>query len=120
MEIRVTDPTTGGQKGAKPERFDLLPWRALEEVARVYSFGAKKYADHNWYKGYAWGLSLAALVRHVVRWAQGEQKDPESGLHHLAHAVFHCLTLITYEQDGLGTDDRLYRVGRHRRRHRDG
>jgi hypothetical protein len=27
-------------------------------------------------------------------------------LHHLAHAVFHCLTLITYGQFGLGTDDR--------------
>jgi hypothetical protein len=49
-EVRVVDPITGGMKGSKPERFDLLPWPALEEVARVYAFGATKYDDHNWHK----------------------------------------------------------------------
>jgi hypothetical protein len=110
-EIRITDPITGGQKGSKPERFDLLPWPALEEVARVYAFGAQKYADHNWHKGYKWGLSLASLFRHVVSWAKGEDRDPESGLHHLAHAVFHCLTLVTFQNEKLGADDRLYSRG---------
>jgi hypothetical protein len=105
-EVRVTDPITGGQKGTKPERFELLPWWALEEVARVYAFGAQKYQDHNWLKGYRWSLSIGALLRHTAKFFSGETHDPESGLHHLAHAVFHCLTLITYGQFGLGTDDR--------------
>lgn len=106
-EVRITDPNTGGQKGSKPERYDLIPSSALDEVARVYGFGANKYDIHNWAKGYDWGLSIAALERHISAFKQGENIDPESGLHHLAHAVFHCLTLIVFIQQGLGTDSRL-------------
>lgn len=106
-EVRVTDPSTGGEKGMKEERFELLPWGALHEVARVYHFGASKYADDNWRKGYKWRLSIGALMRHVALFACGESLDRESKLHHLAHACFHCLTLITFEHNGLGTDDRV-------------
>ncbi len=105
-EIRITDPKTGGEKGQKAERFDLFPFDALEEVARVYSFGARKYADDNWLKGYAWRLSLGALLRHVSRFAIGEDRDPETGCLHLAHAAWHCLTLITFILRKRGTDDR--------------
>lgn len=106
MEVRVTDPVTGGQKGSKPERFSLPPWDALEEVARCYAAGAKKYSDHNWAKGYAWSLSADALVRHFSRWMQGEDRDPETGVHHLACVAFHALTLIAFYFRGIGTDDR--------------
>lgn len=105
-EIRVTDPVTGGQKGSKPERYDLIPFEGLDEVARVYAYGANKYADHNWRRGYRWSLSSAAALRHISRWMQGEDRDDESGLHHLAHAAFHMLTLITYDALNKGTDDR--------------
>lgn len=106
-EVRITDPNTGGQKCQKPERFELLPAAALQEIARVYAFGAKKYADHNWAKGYDWGLSIGALERHVAEFKKCNDLDDESGLHHLAHAAFHCLTLITFSIYGLGTDSRL-------------
>ncbi len=105
-EERITDPKTGGQKGRKPERFDLLPFDALEEVARVYGLGAKKYDDDNWLLGYAWRLSAGALLRHVARFMCGEDRDPETGCLHLAHAAWHCLTLLTFALRGLGTDDR--------------
>lgn len=105
-EQRIVDPKTGGEKGRKPERYDLLPYEALDEVARVYGMGAEKYEDWNWAKGYAWSLSLGALQRHVAAFAQGEDADPESGYSHLAHAAFHCLALITFQQHDLGTDDR--------------
>ena len=39
----------------------------------------KKYADRNWEKGYAWGLSVAALRRHLAEWLKGESIDPETG-----------------------------------------
>ena len=105
-EIRITDPKTGGQKGQKDERFDLMPFDALEEVARVYGTGAKKYADDNWLKGYSWRLSAGALLRHVGRFMLGEDYDRESGHLHLAHAAWHCMTLITFKMRALGTDDR--------------
>ena len=106
-EIRVTDPRTGGQKGSKPERYDLLPSAALDEVAKVYGFGANKYDVHNWARGYDWGLSIAALERHISAFKQGEDLDPESHLPHLAHAAFHCLTLMMFMKYNLGCDDRL-------------
>lgn len=105
-EVRVVDPETGGAKGSKPERFDLLPWDALEEVARVYAMGSRKYEPHNWARGYAYSLSIAALVRHVSKFVQGEDTDGESGLHHLAHAVFHCCSLMAFKLRNRGTDDR--------------
>src|SRR5438132_1228995 len=36
QEIRITDSVTGGQKGVKLERYDLMPWAALDQVAKVY------------------------------------------------------------------------------------
>lgn len=102
----VTDPKTGGQKGVKEERFDLIPFDALAEVARVYGMGAEKYAPDNWLKGYSWRLSLGALLRHVWRFSIGEDRDEQSGLLHLAHAAWHCLTLLTFSMRKLGTDDR--------------
>jgi hypothetical protein len=109
-EVRVTDPLTGGQKGDKIGRFDLIPPEALGEVAAVYGRGAKKYAPRNWELGYDWGLSVAALERHLQRWKAGEQRD-EMDNHHLACVVFHALALITFEKFGLGTDTRS-QVGR--------
>jgi hypothetical protein len=109
-EERIVDPKTGGMKGQKDERFDLIPWRALAELARVYGKGAKKYDDHNWLKGYRWSLSFGALMRHVALWAVGKDLDDETGLHHLAHAAWHCMTLMTFSGEGLGTDDRMHRV----------
>lgn len=104
-EIRTTS-STGGQKGVKPERHDLIPVKGVAAIARVFAFGAEKYDDHNWRRGYEWGKSLAALNRHIDAFADGETCDPESGLPHLAHAGFHILVLLTWlEEQGEGVDN---------------
>lgn len=105
-EVRLTDEVTGAQKGMKPERFELLPWDALAEVARVYAYGATKYSARNWERGYPWTWSFSAACRHLWRWMIGETHDAETGLHHAAHACFHCLALVAYTLRGVGTDDR--------------
>lgn len=105
-EVRVVDQLTGGEKGSKPERYDLIPPTAMDEVARVYGYGAGKYANRNWERGYDWGLSIAALHRHIKAFERGENYDSESGCHHLAHATFHCLLLMTFQDAGVGTDTR--------------
>lgn len=33
-------------------------------------------------------------MRHTLAWHQGEIRDPESGLHHLAHAITCLLFLV--------------------------
>lgn len=94
-ETRVVS-AGGGEKGSKPQRMDLIPWNAVLRISEVYSFGARKYSPGNWRRGYAWGLSYAALMRHLAAWWEGADTDTESGLSHLAHAGFHVLTLIVY------------------------
>jgi len=105
-EIRVCDPKTGGQKGMKVAAYDLIPWDALEEVAKVYGWGATKYSDRNWERGFKWGLSYAAMIRHMAAFWRGEDYDPESGLRHVAHAVWHGLLLLAFAMRGIGTDSR--------------
>jgi hypothetical protein len=98
-EVRVTNAKTGGQKGRKPQRMGLVPHKSVMEIAEVYGFGAQKYDDHNWRKGYDWSLSYDALQRHLALFWEGEDNDPESGLSHLAHAGFHILGLLEFARE---------------------
>jgi hypothetical protein len=95
--------------GGKPN-FDLLPPESLAQVQAVLEFGARKYAPHNWRKGMGWRRLLGACFRHLFAWACGEDKDPESGQSHLAHAACCILFLLSYEVTGAGTDDRFKRT----------
>lgn len=85
---------------------DLLPFHALNEVAKVLQHGKKKYAAHNWKKGTTWSRFSAASLRHLFAWNSGEDNDRESDLNHLAHAACCILFLLEYKLLGLGTDDR--------------
>lgn len=106
-ETRVKDEKTGGEKGQKAQRFDLLPGDALWEVATVFGEGAKKYAARNWELGYRWSLSFAACQRHLWQfWQQREDKDSETRCYHLASAAFHVLALLAFSLRKIGTDDR--------------
>jgi hypothetical protein len=109
-EERKKDPDTGGEKGVKLERYEFLPVSPLREVARVYGYGARKYADRNWERGYNWSWSYGALQRHVNAFWGGEELDPESGLPHLAHATFHLLALMEFGRTHPEKDDRSFDV----------
>ncbi len=87
-------------------RMDLLPPEALISVAQVLTYGANKYAAHNWRKGMDHGRMVAALLRHLAAHQMGTDYDEESGLPHLAHAACNALMLLTSWQTGIGADDR--------------
>jgi hypothetical protein len=73
-EVRTVS-TTGGEKGVKTVRWDLLPFGALDKVAEHFGRGAAKYADHNWRRGYPWSRSYGAAGRHFSAFIQGEEYD---------------------------------------------
>lgn len=104
-EVRITDPLTGGQKGQKSARTDLLPYDALLELAEHYGRGATKYEDRNWERGYKWSLSAAAMQRHFMAWWNGEELD-EDGFPHATAFAWHALALLTFSLREIGTDDR--------------
>jgi len=85
---------------------DLLSPIALEQIAKVMAFGAKKYDRHNWRAGIAWSRIIAASLRHIFSFLKGEDKDPETGLSHIAHAACCLMFLLTYEDDRKEFDDR--------------
>lgn len=78
---------------------------ALTEMSRVLEYGAKKYAPRNWQKGSNYRQCIDALMRHVVRYMNGETIDDESNGHHLAHAMINLAMLIEWEYLGVGEDD---------------
>jgi len=108
-EVHITS-ATGGQKGAKPARFELIPTGPLWDVAELYGYGASKYKEaRNWERGYDWSLSYAALQRHANLFWSRENDDPETGLPHLAAVVFHALALMEYRTTHPEFDNRPVR-----------
>jgi len=102
-----TEMEEGRKDDQQKLRFDLVPPDALTELVRVYTFGAGKYDDRNWEQGIKYGRVYAAAQRHLNAWLGGEEKDSESGIHHLAHAAWNCMSLLAYELRGMKDfDDR--------------
>lgn len=102
IQRQLDAQTTGADSGAikfdgdKP-RMDLLDAYAIEQLAQVLTFGAQKYASHNWRKGISKSRLLAAAFRHLFAYLRGEDKDRESGLSHVAHAMCCCMFLLGLE-----------------------
>lgn len=80
-------------------RLGLLPPRAVEAVGRVLTHGATKYAPGNWKRMDDRTRYVDALLRHAFAYVRGEKRDPESGEHHLAHAVCCALYLVELEEE---------------------
>lgn len=109
-EVRITSET-GGSKGAKLARFDLIPQDVLWELAEHYGKGEAKYPTGddgipNWQHGYAWNLSVAALLRHLSKFLQGEDIDEETGSSHLMGVIWHGIALRWFQLHNKGTDTR--------------
>jgi len=90
-------------------RMDLLPPKALEGIAKIFTFGAKKYNDYNYKNGDGldWDRPYAAMIRHLNAWNDGEDLDPETGQSHLYHAGCCIMMLIDLVDSEIGKDTRF-------------
>jgi hypothetical protein len=85
----------------KPQ-WSLMQWKALTEVVKVLTYGAKKYSPNNWRKvPNARTRYIDAAGRHFAAYCAGEKNDSETGISHLAHAMCCLLFLLAFE---LGED----------------
>ena len=112
-ELFNSNPELNGKgrkfDGGKLE-YGLLPPLALQETVKVLTFGAQKYERNNWqHVDDAKRRYFDALQRHVWAWKQGEQIDPESGIHHLAHAM--CCLMFLYEHDIMYSKSQILNNG---------
>lgn len=110
------DSETGAKKQSKLARFDLIPAKALYELAERFGLGpaSGRYSDNNWRGGYDWSLSYAALQRHASLFWAGEDydKDAEKELpgfkgKHVIAIAWHALVLATFMDEQPDKDDRF-------------
>lgn len=110
-------PTTGDEKPDNPMKYDsdktpihLLPTIPLFAIAKVFGFGAKKYAQNSWrsknHKAVSWMRTYGSIISHLLLWAAGQDNDDESGMSHLWHAGTQLMILIEHVETGAGVDDR--------------
>lgn len=104
-EVRITS-STGGSKGSKPQRYDLVPVGPLRQLSELYGRGAEKYEDRNWERGYDWSLSYAAAQRHMNAFWGGEDIDPEMGIPHVICASFHMFAIAQFMDEHPEFDNR--------------
>lgn len=94
--------------GGKPELCYALTFpEALKAIADVSTYGATKYERGNYLKGAPLSQSVNSLLRHLLLWWSGEDKDPESGHGHLAHVAWNALRLCQESIVRKDLDDRI-------------
>ncbi len=89
----------------KPD-LSLLPKEFLEEVAKAFMHGEKKYGRYNYRNGMDWHRLIAACFRHITAFNEGEDNDKESSFSHLGHAGACIAMLLVYKKNSLGKDTR--------------
>jgi hypothetical protein len=104
-EEEIYNPVYQHQPGAKLDSekpmLDLVLGdfaKALKEVGKVGTMGAKKYSEHGWLTvDRAETRYLSAGLRHYFEHKEGNILDDESGLLHLAHAAWNALAVLELE-----------------------
>ena len=91
----------------KKPRYELIHPKALDELAKILTHGAKKYDDSNWHKCPNWTRYFGACMRHMWAWLGGEDLDKESGFSHLGHAMCCIMFLISFKEISPERDDRI-------------
>lgn len=95
--------------GATKVDLDLIPGPAEVQCALAFTDGALKYGPYNWRdsgKPVQARTYTSAARRHLKKWFDGEDIDPETGVHHLGHAMACCAILIDAQSCDQLADNR--------------
>ena len=86
---------------------EYLVYSVLEDDARCHKGGADRYGVRNWLEDKILASTYeAAILRHFLAWARGEDKDPDDGLSPLTHIRACCAIVLDAEKHGTLIDDR--------------
>lgn len=96
---------------------DKLPLHLWPDSATAYGCiallnGALKYGRLNWREaGIRPSIYVDAVKRHVTDWFEGQDFDPEDGVHNLSAALACLAILVDALESRQLNDDRNYRGG---------
>ena len=92
MEVKDSGTRTQFETGAVRDaetdkgRFDLIPFEAMQGVARIFEKGAAKYDARNWEKGIPTHRYADSAARHLSKYTNGHRDEP-----HLYQAIWNLL-----------------------------
>jgi hypothetical protein len=91
---------------AKPP-LGLVPGAALVHVSEALRDGSDKYGAANWRQDPVTSQTyFDAALRHLFAWQDGEDTDPKSKVHHLAHAATNMMIILDAMEAGTLIDAR--------------
>lgn len=106
MKSDTTNPKE--RFGEEKTPLHLIPPIALEEWAWAQKSGAAKYGAFNWRDTpVRANVYTAAMMRHLIQYMSGIDRDAESGCHHLAHVMANCAILMDAGRSCTLIDDRF-------------
>tara|TARA_R110000772_G_scaffold106461_8_gene208479 strand:- start:359 stop:730 length:372 start_codon:yes stop_codon:yes gene_type:complete len=80
--------------GAAKLDLSLVPMSIIIGLAKAMTNGASKYGPFNWrLEKISSMVYIAAALRHIAAWVDGEDYAKDSKVHHLDHAMA-CLGLL--------------------------
>jgi hypothetical protein len=110
-EVVSVETTTGVQAGIKDSAgkapLSLVPYEALEAIARVREYGNKKYHSPSIWRGHPEKQVefVEAAMRHIAKYNDAKlygrrsTNDEESGIDHLDHAITSLALAIALRGD---------------------
>jgi hypothetical protein len=105
MTVKPTNPKDA--VGIRKVPFWVIPPRVLAEIGLSLLEGARKYGPYNWrHAGVRGSVYYDASLRHMTSWMEGQDIDPESGVHHISKAIASLVVLRDGIISGIWVDDR--------------
>ena len=93
--------------GIEKVSLHCIPCGPLMELGLAMLEGGRKYGTHNYREmGVRASVYYDAVMRHVMDWWEGEDIDPDSGLHHIVKAIASLIVLRDSMLMGNCDDDR--------------
>ncbi len=93
--------------GIKKAQLNLVPPASVIYQALAMEDGARKYGPYNWRQNKVIAsIYVAAAMRHLMAWQDGEENAGDSGKPHLGHALACLGILVDALETGNLVDDR--------------
>lgn len=107
MKAEIKDSNPKDRIGSTKLPLDLLSGIAKVEWCLAQLEGALKYGTWNWrHAGVRVSIYVAAIERHLEKYKNGEDRDPETGVHHLGNVMAGAAILLDAGALSKLTDDR--------------
>lgn len=104
-EMKQTEFGSKRESNEGRGRFDLIPYEAMEALAKWYEEGAKKYDERNWEKGISVKDCINRMIRHALKVGSGFTDED-----HLAAVMWNAAAAITMMQRYPECNDHIWQT----------